>query len=176
MADKEDVLDYIVEQKIGANFASTYSHVAKYIEQGQKDLKKAEKTLRMGITYLASKEEFLSELRRLERDYESFERRVSSDHVKLVTKVMRRHFRDKDLYAREGSQRRHEEYKALQKTNKKVLDRCEERPDTFTETQKVIGGVPIYVDKDVRDEVIPKGKQQVEKLYSELKRLDRYAP
>lgn len=34
VADKEDVLDYIVEKKIGAGFASTYSQIAKYLEQG----------------------------------------------------------------------------------------------------------------------------------------------
>lgn len=30
---------------------------------------------------------------------------------------------------------------------------------SFTENQKFIGGTPIYVDPDVRDQVIPRGKQ-----------------
>ena len=46
----------------------------------------------------------------------------------------------------------------------------------FTENQKIIGGVPIYVDLDCRDKVIPVAKQQVEKLVAEVKRLDKYVP
>lgn len=36
--------------------------------------------------------------------------------------------------------------------------------------------MPIYVDKDVRDKVIPSGKRQVEKLFTAVKRLDKYLP
>ena len=36
--------------------------------------------------------------------------------------------------------------------------------------------MPVYVDPDIRDEVIPKGKQQVESLFIDLKRLDKYLP
>ena len=50
------------------------------------------------------------------------------------------------------------------------------RNKEFSETHKFIGGVPIFVDSDVRDEVIPKATQQVEKLMTGVKRIDRYAP
>ena len=77
VADKEDVLDFIIEKKIGVIYASTYSTVASYAEKAQKDLKKAEKTLRLGMTYLGARKELEAERRRLEFEYESFERRIA---------------------------------------------------------------------------------------------------
>lgn len=46
----------------------------------------------------------------------------------------------------------------------------------FTENQIVIGGVPIFVDRECRDKVIPKAKQYVERLFTEIKKLDKYTP
>ena len=51
------------------------------------------------------------------------------------------------------SRRRRQDYKVLQKENEKELDRyqLEQNKKTYTYNQKFIGGVPIYVDSDVRD-------------------------
>ena len=77
MADKEDVLDYMLEKQIGANFADLYGAVAGYAESKMKDLRKADAVLRKGLSYLSSKERLLGEqFRKLELIYEKFEKRV----------------------------------------------------------------------------------------------------
>ena len=39
---------------------------------------------------------------------------------------------------------------------------------SFTSQHKFLGGVPIYVDEEFKDKVIPKGTQQVEKAIEDL--------
>ena len=67
VSDTEDVFDYMLEKKIGTDFASVYIKIASYIENKAKDLRKAELTLRNGITHLATKDELKKELARVER-------------------------------------------------------------------------------------------------------------
>ena len=69
VADTEDVFDYMLDKQIGANFASTYIRVADYAENKVKDLRKAERTLRKGLTHLASAEHLGRELSKVERAY-----------------------------------------------------------------------------------------------------------
>ena len=38
----------------------------------------------------------------------------------------------------------------------------------------IVGAVPIYVDKECRDDFIPKGTMMVNKLFKGLKELDKY--
>ena len=52
VADIEDILDYMLEKKIGADLSSSYINIADYIENNVKDLRKAELTLRNGLTHL----------------------------------------------------------------------------------------------------------------------------
>ena len=56
VADKEDVLDYMLEKHIGADFADLYNTVAVYAEDKMKDLRKADAVLRQGLSYLSSQE------------------------------------------------------------------------------------------------------------------------
>ena len=53
VSDCEDVLDYILEKKIGSDFASSYTNIAEYIETKVKDMRKAEETIRTGLNYLS---------------------------------------------------------------------------------------------------------------------------
>ena len=56
-----------------------------------------------------------------------------------------------------------EEQKQVAKENEKFLNG--ENPNfrkSFTQNQVILGGVPIYVDMDLRDKVIPMGTQKVE--------------
>ena len=53
VSDCEDVLDYILEKKIGSEFASSYTNIAEYIETKVKDMRKAEETIRTGLNYLS---------------------------------------------------------------------------------------------------------------------------
>lgn len=46
--------------------------------------------------------------------------------------------------------------------------------DEFTGNQIKLGGIPIYVDKEVRDQVIPKPKQIIEKIFKNLSKIDKY--
>lgn len=46
--------------------------------------------------------------------------------------------------------------------------------DEFTGNQIKLGGIPIYVDKEVRDQVIPRAKQIVEKIFKHLAKIDKY--
>ena len=76
-----------------------------------------------------------------------------------------------------GRSRSRKQVAELQKENQRVLSRkVTHHNEVFTENQKVIGGVPIYVDVDCRDAVIPRGKQMVERLMTEVNKLDLYAP
>ena len=77
--DTEDVFDYILEKKIGSDFATSYIKIAEYIEMKAKDMRKAEMTLRNGYEYLASRPDLSKELARLELANENFCRRVSKD-------------------------------------------------------------------------------------------------
>ena len=45
---------------------------------------------------------------------------------------------------------------------------------SFTKNQVFLGGVPIYVDPELRDKVIPRGTQKVEQLFCGLKEIDQY--
>ena len=65
MSDCEDVLDYILEKKIGCNFASSYIKIAEYKETKVKDLRKAEETIRTGLNYLSQSEKLSKEYKRL---------------------------------------------------------------------------------------------------------------
>lgn len=65
VSDTEDVFDYMLEKKIGADFASCYMAISSYIEQKAKDLRKAELVLRNGIDHLGSQDRLSKELARL---------------------------------------------------------------------------------------------------------------
>ena len=119
VSDTEDVFDYMLEKKIGADFASVYITISTYIEEKAKDLRKAELTLRNGITHLASKDELKKELARVEREYANFEKRVHHDHTKKVRKVLIQKVDKID----HKNRRNHLDYKALQKQNERELDR-----------------------------------------------------
>ena len=98
IADTEDVLDYMLEKQIGVDFASTYIRVADYAEYKVKDLRKAERTLRNGVTHLATSTEFKKELSKVDRAYSSFEKRIYSDHTHKVRQVLRKHVERRDNY------------------------------------------------------------------------------
>ena len=176
VSDTEDVLDFMLDKQIGVDFASAYIKVAEYAEHRVRDLRKADAILRRGLSHLGAKEQLGKELARLEADYSKFGRRINSDHTQAVRNVLRRQITYRDHYIENGTSRRYDDQRAVKKNNEKVLDRLPSEPQTFTENQKFIGGVPIYVDADVRDQVIPKGKQQVEKLFTELGRLYKHEP
>ncbi len=40
---------------------------------------------------------------------------------------------------------------------------------SYTKNQVVLGGVPIYVDEEYRDQIIPKATQKVEVFYDVLR-------
>ena len=65
MSDCEDVLDYILEKKIGCNFASSYIKISEYKETKVKDLRKGEETIRTGLNYLSQSEKLSKEYKRL---------------------------------------------------------------------------------------------------------------
>ena len=175
VADTEDVFDYMLEKQIGADFASVYIQIAGYIESVVKDVRKAELTLRNGQTHLAKSTQLKKELSKLEKEYAKFDKRVQED-AKKVNSVLRKKVQGPVTKSR----RRYEEYTKIQSHHEKELDRTligqKTTKGAFTESQKFIGGVPIYVDKNVRDKVIPRGKQQVELLFTGVKRLDKYLP
>ena len=81
VSDTEDVFDYMLDKKIGTNFASTFIDIASYVELKAKDLRKAEITLRDGIDHLSALDNSKKELAKLERSYSLFESRVSCDHT-----------------------------------------------------------------------------------------------
>jgi len=111
------VLDYMLEKQIGLDFASTYIKVADYAENKVKDLRKAERTLRKGVTHLASSEQLDKELAKVERAYLSFEKRVYSEHTSQVCQVLRRHRARREKYVAEKQSRPFEEYTSIQKEN-----------------------------------------------------------
>ena len=88
--DTEDVFDYILEKKIGSDFATCYIKIAEYIEMKAKDMRKAEVILRNGYEYLASRADLSKELARLELANENFCRRVSKDKL-YVNKTVKSH-------------------------------------------------------------------------------------
>ena len=61
VSDCEDVLDYILEKKIGCDFASSYTKIAQYIETKVKDMRKAEETIRTGLNHLSQSEKLSKE-------------------------------------------------------------------------------------------------------------------
>ena len=164
----------MLEKQIGANFADLYGAVAGYAESKMKDLRKADAVLRKGLSYLSSKERLLGEqFRKLELIYEKFEKRVEEQ----TDRVHRETIQFSKQYPKIS--KRHSVVEYLQKENERFLDRGGHglgQEKDFTETQKFIGGVPIYVDKDVRNKVIPRAKQKVESLMAEVKKIDRFVP
>ena len=88
----------MLEKQIGADFASTYIRVADYAEYKVKDLRKAERTLRNGVTHMAASAEFRKELSKVERAYSSFEKRIYPDHTHKVRQVLRKHVDRRDDY------------------------------------------------------------------------------
>ena len=68
-----------------------------------------------------------------------------------------------------------EEQKEVAKENEQFLDGdISISRKSFTQNQIILGGVPIYVDIDVRDKVIPEGTHRVEQLFQGLKEIDKY--
>ena len=45
---------------------------------------------------------------------------------------------------------------------------------SYTRNQIILGGIPIFVDEEFRDRVIPKATQHVETFYSILSAIDGY--
>ena len=59
--------------------------------------------------------------------------------------------------------RPYEERKEVARTNEQFLDGEKlSQKKSFTKNQIFLGGVPVYVDPELRDKVIPKGTQKVE--------------
>ena len=65
VSDCEDVLDYMLEKKIGCDLASSYTKIASYIETKVKDMRKAEETIRKGLDYLSQSEKLSKEYKSL---------------------------------------------------------------------------------------------------------------
>ena len=54
----------------------------------------------------------------------------------------------------------------LRRTHEKIYGN---QRQSFTKNQIILGGVPIFVDEEFRDDIIPKGTQTVEVFYDVLK-------
>lgn len=48
----QEVYEFMLEKEIGADHSSLYKHIAKFFEDKEKDLKRADKVFRKGIEYL----------------------------------------------------------------------------------------------------------------------------
>ena len=59
----------------------------------------------------------------------------------------------------------------IKKRNEKVYAN---QRRSYTKNQVFLGGVPIYVDDEYRDAVIPQATQQVETFYDSLRKIDAY--
>ena len=141
VSDTGDVLEYMAQKGIGADFASSYEKIAKYFETNQKDLIKAEAHLRQGINHLRSDKAFALELKKLQRVQSEFEKRAKkeADQVRRVIHDCRRNNRQYQLM--QGLKERQLETQQLLRR-----DPAFEPKREYTENQKIIGGVPIYVD------------------------------
>ena len=64
-----------------------------------------------------------------------------------------------------------EDVKAVKVTNDAIYGN---KRNSFTKNQIVLGGIPIYVDEEFRNDVIPVGTQNVELFYDVLKEVDCY--
>ena len=74
-----DILDYMLEKRIGVDLASAYEKIANFFEKEMKDLPKAEAILRRGLDHLGKSESLGLELKKLERVYTGFERRAAAE-------------------------------------------------------------------------------------------------
>ena len=77
-----DVLDYMIDKRIGSDSADAYKKIAAFFEKEMKDLPKAEAILRRGIDHLSASESLGLELKKLQRTYSDFERRVALEAEK----------------------------------------------------------------------------------------------
>ncbi|TNV73154.1 hypothetical protein FGO68_gene3763 [Halteria grandinella] len=175
---------------VGACFAKTYSKVADYYEKELLDYRKADKVYRMGLDKLASlskkagggRESELSfncnpdsrrtstvrvekELTSLQSLYERYcDRMMKRVEQEALTEI--NELRRNSLYTVRLTQ---EEIHSVRHANEQVYAN---KRYSYTKNQIILGGVPIYVDEEFRDEVIPQGTQTVEVFYDVLKEID----
>ena len=151
-----DVLDYMIEKRVGSESADAYIKIAAFFEKKMKDLPKAEAILRRGIDYLGSRESLGLELKKLERIYTDFEKRVAveAERARIAVKSCYKSADGRRIGCKLELEKRQRQPKVQLARDKNL-----EPEQKFTFDQKVIGGVPIFVDNDTRDLVIPKAKQ-----------------
>ena len=132
VADTEDVYDFIVDKRIGADYASTYIKIAEYVEKKVHDLSKAESLLRKGKDYFIKQESQSMELVKIEKAYEDFGRRVRDNHTQKVTRMVRNITSEKDAIR---PRQTYLQIEQTQKETEKLLLRDEllSRKDTFTQ-------------------------------------------
>ncbi len=94
--DTEDVFDFIIDKRIGADYSSTYIQIADYVEKKVQDLSKAESLLRKGKDHFIKQDSLLVELKKIEKVYQEFEKRVRNDHTRIVSRMVRNIKKQKD--------------------------------------------------------------------------------
>jgi hypothetical protein len=105
------------------------------------------------------------ELQSLQSLYERFcnrmMKRVEEEAVREINEIRRN-----SMVKRRSNL---EEIDSLREQNEKLYGN---KRQSYTKNQIILGGIPIYVDNEFRDEVIPQGTQAVEVFYDVLKEID----
>ena len=71
------------------------------------------------------------------------------------------------------AKRSEEEHKAVHQANQEFQGGKSRVNDSYTDTHVTLGGVPIFIDEDCRQEVVPRGTIQVNNLFRGLERIDK---
>jgi iron-sulfur cluster repair protein YtfE (RIC family) len=172
----EEIFEVMLESRIGDCFAKTYDTIARHFEVELRDYRRADKIYRMGKERLLGiAEEAVpqqtnqarKELGIVENLYERFCDRMNR-RIEEVNKEVQKIEKKTEKRVRER-----EEVLKLAEETEKVL--ANKRSSYMKGEQIVIGGIPIYVDEQFRQEVIPKGIPVVEQFYRQVTtELNRY--
>ncbi len=136
--------------------------MSKYFEFDLFDYKKADKVFRVGQQHL---EDIDKESQNISSLYYRFSmrmnERIKNDIAPRITKLERGEYQPRAQADGERIKNRHEQvYRNSRKS--------------YTKNQIWLGGIPIYVDPEFRDDVIPEATVRVECFYDCLKVLDGY--
>eukprot|EP00347_Sterkiella_histriomuscorum_P019886 403339935 len=161
----QDVYETMLHLKIGACFNSTYEKIANYFEFEALDYRRADKIYRVGLQELIAlgEEKGDQQLQNLQMKYRIFTERMKTRVEAEVGSEI------KQIKSSKWTYREKSKAQLIRKNHEKIYANSRR---SYTKNQIILGGVPIYVDDEFREEVIPSGTREVEKFYDHLSFLD----
>ena len=152
----------MLERGIGKYNWKSYFNIAKYFEKVENDYRKAEKTFRQGIKTIPAENNSYDQLQLM---FWEFKKRQADRTRKVKNELI---FIKKDKNAVQIPRK---EYQKLRQEHDKLLP---SKRRTFTKDQVYYDNVPIFVDEQFRNDVIPISVQNVENYYDMVEQIDKY--